>query len=94
MVASGHGQPRARAVTGNVGRLGHYSTSTAYRPLYQPQLGQTTWGSLAESQLGHTLRAGASSRQADARRLRVFDFDVFFLGTAMRSCARSGNGAS
>jgi hypothetical protein len=28
------------------------------------------------------LRAGAFSLHALARRLRVFDFDVFFLGTA------------
>ena len=48
--------------------------------MYQPQLEQTTWGSLAALQLGHTLRDGASSRQADARRLRVFDFDVFLGG--------------
>ena len=34
-------------------------------------------------QRGHTLRAGASSFQAPARRLRDFDFDFFFLGTAI-----------
>src|SRR5207249_10033688 len=50
---------------------------------YQPQLGQTVWGSLAWWHCGHSLRAGASTRQAEARRLRLFDFEVFFLGTAM-----------
>ena len=34
-------------------------------------------------QRGHRLRAGASSFQAEARRLRLFDLDIFFLGTAM-----------
>jgi len=29
------------------------------------------------------LRDGANTRQADARRIRVFDFDIFFLGTGM-----------
>jgi hypothetical protein len=60
-------------------------TSIAWRPPYQPQLGQTTWGSLAWRHCGQTLRGGSERRQAEARRLRLFDFDVFFLGTAMRS---------
>ncbi|MEY2478087.1 MAG: hypothetical protein QOG87_3402, partial [Actinomycetota bacterium] len=55
----------------------------AWRPPYQPQLPQTTWGSLARRHWGQTLRGGASSFQLEARRLRVFAFDVFFLGTAM-----------
>jgi hypothetical protein len=38
---------------------------------------------LALPQRGQRLRAGALSRQALARRLRVFDFDVFFFGTAI-----------
>jgi hypothetical protein len=38
---------------------------------------------LALPQRGHRLRAGALSFQALARRLRVFDFDVFFFGTAI-----------
>jgi hypothetical protein len=29
------------------------------------------------------LRAGEPIRHADARRLRLFDLDIFFLGTAM-----------
>ena len=55
----------------------------AWRPPYHPQLGQTTWGSLAWAHCGQRLRAGADRRQAEARRLRLFDFDVFFLGTAI-----------
>jgi hypothetical protein len=52
--------------------------------LYHPQLGQTTWGDLATVHCGHTERAGVFSTQLDARRLRVFDFEVFFFGTAIR----------
>jgi hypothetical protein len=51
--------------------------------LYQPQLGQTTWGCFARVQCGHTLRDGSASRQFAARRLRDFAFDVFRFGTAM-----------
>jgi hypothetical protein len=51
--------------------------------LYQPQLGQTTWGCFAREQWGHKLRDGSSSRQLAARRLCDFAFDVFRLGTAM-----------
>jgi len=29
------------------------------------------------------LRDGALTRHADARRIRVFDFDIFFFGTGM-----------
>ena len=43
----------------------------AWRPWYQPQPPQTTWGSLAAPQRGHRLREGASSRHAEARRLRL-----------------------
>jgi len=50
--------------------------------LYQPQLPHTTWGSLADWHRGQVLREGAPRRQLDARRMRVFDFDFFFLGTA------------
>src|SRR5215218_3641842 len=64
-------------------RRGQLVTSSATRPLYHPQEGQTVCGRLAEPQRGHTLREGASSFQAPARRLRLFDFDFFFLGTAM-----------
>lgn len=62
----------------------------ACRPWYQPQVGHTTWGSFAEAQLGHRLRAGATSFQLEARRLRLFALLVFFLGTATAgsySCA-------
>lgn len=54
----------------------------AWRPLYQPQLGQTVWGTLAWRHWGQTLRAGTDSFQAPARRLRDFDLEVFFFGTA------------
>ena len=40
-------------------------------------------GQLGRRHCGQTLRGGALSRQADARRLRLFAFEVFFLGTAM-----------
>lgn len=49
---------------------------------YHPQFGQTVCGVLALAQRGQVLRAGAASFQLPARRLRVFDFDFFFLGTA------------
>src|SRR4051794_13538833 len=52
-------------------------------PPYQPQLPQTTWGSLAWRHWGHSLRGGAARRQLEARRLRLFAFEVFFLGTAI-----------
>jgi hypothetical protein len=55
----------------------------AWRPPYHPQFPQTTWGSLVAPQRGHTLRAGVSSCQALARRLRLFALEVFFLGTAI-----------
>jgi hypothetical protein len=58
-------------------------TSTATRPLYHPQVGHTVWGCLAEPHLGHMLRDGVASFQAPARRLRLFDFDFFFFGTAI-----------
>jgi hypothetical protein len=47
-------------------------------------LGHTIWGSLAVVHCGHTERAGAFSTQLDARRLRLFAFEVFFFGTAIR----------
>src|SRR5258706_15200944 len=40
-------------------------------------------GTLAAPQRGQTLRDGASSVHAEARRLRLFIFEVFFLGTAI-----------
>ena len=40
-------------------------------------------GDLAVVHCGHTERAGAFSTQLDARRLRLLDFEVFFLGTAI-----------
>src|SRR4051794_17286106 len=58
-------------------------TSTATRSLYQPQLGHTVCGSLAAAHRGQTLRAGACRRMLADLRLCVFDFDFFFLGTAM-----------
>jgi hypothetical protein len=38
---------------------------------------------LADPQRGQRLRDGASSVQAEARRLRLLDLEVFFLGTAI-----------
>jgi hypothetical protein len=38
---------------------------------------------LAVEHCGQTERAGAFSTQLDARRLRLFDFEVFFFGTAI-----------
>jgi hypothetical protein len=55
----------------------------ACRPLYQPQFGHTTWGVLATEHCGHVERAGILSTQLDARRLRLFDLEVFFFGTAI-----------
>jgi hypothetical protein len=67
------------------------ATSIAMRFLYQPQFGHTVCGVLALPHRGQVLRAGAPSFQAPARRLRVFDFDFFFFGTAtVDSLVRSG----
>jgi hypothetical protein len=63
----------------------------AWRPWYQPQVGQTTWGSLAAEHRGQMLRGGAERRQAEARRLRLLALLVFFFGTAM---AGQGSGES
>jgi hypothetical protein len=52
------------------------------RFLYQPHDGQTVWGVFTLPQRGQVLRDGASSFQAEARVLRLFDFDFFFFGTA------------
>jgi hypothetical protein len=57
----------------------------AWRLWYQPQLLQTMWGTFTAPQRGHVLRGGVLSVQAEARRMRVLDFDIFFLGTAMAS---------
>jgi hypothetical protein len=62
--------------------LDNQSMVIATRPLYQPHTPHTVCGNLAEAQRGHVLRDGASRRQFEARRIRVFDFDFFFLGTA------------
>ncbi len=55
----------------------------AWRPAYQPQLPQTRWGNLASEHRGQELRDEERSFHAAARRLRVFDFEVFFFGTAI-----------
>ena len=47
------------------------------------------WGRLVAPQRGQMLREGALTRQADARRIRVFDFDIFFFGTGMFWLSRS-----
>ena len=59
-----------------------YRTSTAWRPLYQPQFEQTVWGTLAWRHWGQMLRAGTVIFQALARLVRDLDLEVFFLGTA------------
>jgi hypothetical protein len=59
------------------------STSIAWRPLYQPQFGQITWGRLAWWQFGQRLWGGDETVQAEARRLRLFAFEVFFFGTGI-----------
>ena len=67
--------PMASTATGRAASAGEpapalgstQSTSTAWRPLYHPQFGQTTWGTLAWWHCGQTLRAGGrapSSRPA------------------------------
>lgn len=48
------------------------------------------WGSLTALQRGQVLREGASRRQLEARRIRVFDFDIFLLGTATVVSLASG----
>src|SRR5439155_19577899 len=58
---------------------------TAWRPPYHPQFGQTTWGTLPRRHWGQVLRGGAARLHAPALRLLLFDFDVFFLGTAIAS---------
>ena len=58
-------------------------TSMAWRPPYQPQFPHTTWGSLAALHCGQMLRGGTLSVQFEARRVRDFIFEVFFLGTAI-----------
>lgn len=58
-------------------------TSTTTRSLYQPHSEHTVCGTLALPHRGQRLRGGALSCQALARRLRVFDLDVFFFGTAI-----------
>ncbi len=45
-------------------------------------------GCFAFPQRGQVLREGASSFQAEARVLRLFDFDFFFLGTATAGLQR------
>lgn len=55
----------------------------AWRPRYQPQFPHTTWGSFVCRHCGHVLLAGAPSRHAEARRLRLLALEVFFFGTAI-----------
>jgi hypothetical protein len=55
----------------------------AWRPWYQPQLPHTMWGNLVAPHRGQVLRGAVETVQAEARRLRLFDLEVFFLGTAM-----------
>ncbi len=61
----------------------NYLTSTATRPLYHPQFGQTTWGVFAVEHCGQTLREGRANFQLAARRDRPLALLVFLLGTAI-----------
>jgi len=58
------------------------STSTAWRPLYHPQFGQTTWGPC-----GRAVRAGRARRALQHPGGRTtapaLAFEVFFFGTAI-----------
>jgi hypothetical protein len=65
-------------------------TSIAWRPLYQPQFEQTIWGSFACWHCGQVDMPGVFSTQAEARRLLLFAFEVFFFGTAIGIPTRSG----
>ncbi len=55
----------------------------AWRPAYQPQLLQALCGRFVALQRGQALRPGLPTRQAEALRLRLLDFDIFFFGTAI-----------
>lgn len=55
----------------------------ACRPLYQPQFAHTVCGLRIDEQRGHTERGDGSKVHALARRLRVLDFDILRLGTAI-----------
>src|SRR3546814_9196180 len=68
------------------------STSIAWRPAYQPQLPQTTWGTLVAPHRGQRLREGRSRRQALAQRMRLLALEAFFLGTALASSSVRGWG--
>jgi len=61
----------------------------AWRPPYHPQLPQARWGRLVALQRGQALRDVEPTRHAEARRLRLFDFDIFFFGTAMAFLLRA-----
>ena len=60
----------------------------AWRPWYQPHSAHTTCGTFDDPHRGHTLRGGAARVQLLARRMRVFDLDFFFLGTATAALSR------
>ena len=55
----------------------------ATRPSYQPHEPHTWWGRRAAPQRLQRLSDGAPRVHADARRLRLLAFEVFFFGTAM-----------
>jgi hypothetical protein len=57
--------------------------------LYQPQVPQTVWGTFGDAHRGQTERPGLRKVQAEARRLRLFALEVFFLGTAISVFLRS-----
>ena len=69
------------------------STSTAWRPLYQPQLGQTTCGVLDAGSAGSTPRAGRPSRHAAAWWLRPLASDSSSSGQPWR-VSKIGSGRS
>ena len=65
-------------------RASAQATSTATRFLYQPQDGHTVCGVLAWPQRGQTLRAGAASFQAPARRAARLRLRLLLLGNGHR----------
>ena len=83
--------PSRRAATGSsIGRVPSRTSSSGISRRRWPGGRRTSRssrrrraGSLVAPQRGHTLRAGVSSFQALARRLRLFALEVFFLGTAI-----------
>ena len=75
--------PMASTATGSMAVLRRSADVDGDAVVVPAADGHTTCGGLALPQRGQRLRAGAFSFQALARRLRVFDLEFFFLGTAI-----------